>query len=60
MAAGRYAYVHVARGTLQVNGIALQAGDGARVRAAGTLTFDGGQNAEVLVFDLRPKDQPGS
>lgn len=27
--AGRYAYVHVARGTLRVNGIAMDAGDGA-------------------------------
>ncbi len=59
VAAGRYAYVHVARGALCVNGIALQAGDGARIRAAGTLSFDGGQDAEVLLFDLRPNVLPG-
>ena len=57
--AGRYAYVHVARGALRVNGIAMQAGDGARIREAGTLTFDGGQDAEVLLFNLRPNELPG-
>lgn len=55
---GRYAYVHVARGTLRVNGIAMEAGDGARVRDERLLSFDGGQNAEVLVFDLRPVASP--
>ncbi|MDP1610845.1 MAG: pirin family protein [Sulfuritalea sp.] len=59
VAAGRYAYVHVARGKLRVNGSELAAGDGARVRLAGTLAFDGGEDAEVLVFDLRPNEQPG-
>jgi quercetin 2,3-dioxygenase len=55
---GRYAYVHVARGTLQVNGAAMAAGDGARVRSGGTLAFDGGKDAEVLLFDLRPRELP--
>ena len=55
---GRYAYVHVARGSLRVNGIPMAAGDGARVREAGTLLFDGGAAAEVLLFDLRPHELP--
>lgn len=50
----RYAYIHVARGSVTVNGIAFNAGDGARVRDEKTLTFSGGDAAEVLVFDLRP------
>ena len=50
----RYAYIHVARGSVMVNGIAFNAGDGARVRDEKTLTFSGGDNAEVLFFDLRP------
>lgn len=58
VAAGRHAYVHVARGALRVNGIAMAAGDGARVRDAGPLVFDGGEDAEVLVFDLRPNESP--
>jgi redox-sensitive bicupin YhaK (pirin superfamily) len=58
LAAGRYAYVHVARGALRVNGVALQAGDGARVRDERRLSFEGGQDAEVLLFDLRPNELP--
>ncbi len=58
LAAGRYAYIHVARGSLQVNGIPMAAGDGARVREAGTLLFADGEAAEVLLFDLRPHELP--
>lgn len=59
LAAGRYAYIHVARGSLRVNGTLMAGGDGARVRDAGTLVFEGGEAAEVLVFDLRPQELPG-
>ena len=54
----RYAYVHVASGKLELNGQPLQAGDGVRVREAGELKFEAGENAEVLVFDLRPQELP--
>lgn len=57
--ADRYAYVHVARGTLEVNGMRLTAGDGARVRRETVLNFNKGENAEVLVWDLRPNELPG-
>jgi quercetin 2,3-dioxygenase len=53
LAAQRYAYVHVARGSVSVNGVALAEGDGARIRDERTLSFSQGQDAEVLVFDLR-------
>jgi redox-sensitive bicupin YhaK (pirin superfamily) len=55
----RYAYVHVARGSLEVNGLRLHAGDGARVRQESKLRFTNGDNAEVLVWDLRPNELPG-
>ncbi len=55
---GRYGYVHVARGSLEVNGQRLSAGDGARVRDEQSLTFAAGLNAEVLAFDLRPQELP--
>ena len=48
----RLAYVHVARGTLQVNGIALSGGDGALLDGETTLTLHDGHDTEVLVFDL--------
>jgi redox-sensitive bicupin YhaK (pirin superfamily) len=50
----RYAYIHVARGSISVNGMKFKAGDGARVRDEKTLTFNQGEEAEVLLFDLRP------
>ena len=48
----RLAYVHVARGALQVNGIALSGGDGALLDGESTLTLHDGHHAEVLVVDL--------
>ena len=54
----RHVYVHVARGSLAVNGERLSEGDGARIRNAGSLRFDHGEQAEVLVFDLRPRELP--
>jgi len=58
LAPGRYAYVHVARGELSINGNRLATGDGARVRNAELITFDQGKKAEVLVFDLRANEVP--
>jgi redox-sensitive bicupin YhaK (pirin superfamily) len=54
LAENRYAYIHVARGSVKVNGIEFKAGDGARVRNETSLTFTDGDKAEVLLFDLRP------
>ncbi len=56
--ANRYAYVHVARGSLELNGERLEEGDGARLRGVRELTFGGGRDAEVLLFDLRPNELP--
>ncbi|WP_321911587.1 MULTISPECIES: pirin family protein [unclassified Paraburkholderia] len=51
--ADRYAYVHVARGSVKLNGVELGEGDGARIRSERELAFSDGHDAEVLVFDLR-------
>lgn len=58
LAANRYAYVHVASGSVQLNGVPLQEGDGVRVREEQRLTLSNGVNAEVLVFDLRAQELP--
>jgi redox-sensitive bicupin YhaK (pirin superfamily) len=50
----RLAYVHVARGEVQVNGQRLVAGDAAKLAAEDRLVLDRGQGAEVIVFDLAP------
>ena len=52
----RYAYIHVARGSLEVNGQRLSAGDGARIRQEPQIQLQKGEAAEVLLFDLRPNE----
>jgi hypothetical protein len=50
--AGRRVYVHVARGTVSVNGKVLNGGDAAKLEDVSKVTLDHGQDAEVLLFDL--------
>jgi len=50
-AAGRKAYVHVARGAISVNGQRLSAGDALKTDAR-ALDLAAGEGAEVLLFDL--------
>jgi quercetin 2,3-dioxygenase len=52
LAAGRMAYVHLVRGALTVNGVALSAGDAAKLREVVSVELGAGRDAEVLVFDL--------
>ncbi|HWL53622.1 MAG TPA: pirin family protein [Chthoniobacteraceae bacterium] len=49
---GRGAWLQVARGALEVDGIALYAGDGASTEIPGTVTFTTTEPAEALLFDL--------
>ncbi len=57
--AKRYYYVHVARGEINVNGTRLGAGDAVRLRHPfEPIVLDGGVQAEVLLFDLRPNELP--
>jgi redox-sensitive bicupin YhaK (pirin superfamily) len=52
LAPGRRAYVHVARGRLQVNGTPLAAGDAAKLSGVAEVRLDAGEGAEALLFDL--------
>lgn len=53
LANGRHAWVQVAKGTLEVNGESLAAGDGAAISDERELVFTGkSADAEFLVFDL--------
>lgn len=52
LAAGRRAYVHVARGTITVNGRPLKAGDAMKAVDETAIKLSEGRGAEVLVFDL--------
>ena len=58
LAANRFAYVHMVRGSISINGVALKEGDGARIRDESLIDIRKGLNAEVLVFDLRPNELP--
>lgn len=52
LAAGRTAYVHVARGSAIVNDIPMDTGDGVRITNDTQIQLEGKENAEVLLFDL--------
>ncbi|MBI2509486.1 MAG: hypothetical protein HYV99_05845, partial [Betaproteobacteria bacterium] len=52
LAPGRRAYVHIARGAVEVNGTPLKGGDGARISGDSEINFGRAEQAEVLLFDL--------
>ena len=52
LAPGRRGYVHVARGSIVVDGAALATGDAAKLTEVREITLTRGDAAEVLVFDL--------
>ncbi|MCA9603444.1 MAG: pirin family protein, partial [Myxococcales bacterium] len=52
IAEGRGAWVHVARGSVRVNGEVLEAGDGAAFSESGMIRVEGTSGGEVLAFDL--------
>ena len=56
--AGRFTYVHLARGALTVNGQRLAAGDGLKLRSVRDVHLTQGEGAEVLLFDLRAHEIP--
>src|SRR5262249_57073837 len=49
----RHAYVQVARGSVTLNGTALETGDGAALSAETSVELTGVKDAEVLLFDLK-------
>jgi quercetin 2,3-dioxygenase len=52
LAKGRYAWLQVAKGSVELNGKPLQPGDGAAISDEQKLTIKGLKDAEVLLFDL--------
>ncbi len=52
LAADRRAYVHVARGSVTLNGVPLSAGDGAKIEQESEISLSNPDVAEVLLFDL--------
>ena len=52
LASGRYAWLQVAKGAIELNGQKLSQGDGASVGDENQLIIRGREEAEVLLFDL--------
>ncbi len=52
LAAGRHAYLHVARGVVDLNGVRFDAGDGAKIAEESDLRITAVADAEILFFDL--------
>ncbi len=48
----RHSWVQIVRGSLVLNGVTLQAGDGAAVSEEPLLSFSAGDDSEFLLFDL--------
>jgi hypothetical protein len=53
LAPGRHAWLQVARGAVQVQGLALEAGDGAAVAGEQRVGIRAATPSEILFFDLR-------
>ena len=49
---GRHAWVHVARGSIDLNGKTLREGDGAAVTDERRLDVTAKDGSEILLFDL--------
>ncbi len=52
LGSGRHAWVHVARGRVQLNETALNAGDGASISDEAEIRVESTKPSEVLLFDL--------
>src|SRR6266540_2826824 len=48
----RHVWIQMARGSAAVNGVQLQAGDGAQISTESALTIAATSKAELLLFDL--------
>ena len=52
LAPGREAWLHVAEGRVQINGLALSAGDGAAITGQTAVAVTASSQAHVLLFDM--------
>jgi quercetin 2,3-dioxygenase len=49
---GRKAWLHLAKGSIQLNGITLNAGDGAAIEDESRLVIDATRDSDLVLFDL--------
>ena len=48
----RRLWLHVARGSIELNDLTLGPGDGAAIQDESALRFEGREQAELVLFDL--------
>jgi hypothetical protein len=58
LTSGRLAYLHVAKGSVIVNGETLDAGDALMLAQENSVQIEQGKDAEILLFDLPPAAKP--
>ena len=51
--AGRGAWLHVAEGAVNLNGVELTTGDGASTEEPGRLTVTASEPTQAILFDLK-------
>ncbi len=51
-APGRYGWLQIAKGGVEIGGLMMQAGDGARISDESEVTFTALADSEILLFDL--------
>ena len=51
-APGRYGWLQVARGGVEIGGLTMQAGDGAKIEGEEDVSFKALADSEILLFDL--------
>lgn len=52
IAPGRFGYLHVATGSVEVDGTALEAGDAVKIEGPAEIVVEGSSDSQVLLFDL--------
>ena len=57
LAAGRAAWIQVARGAVDVGGVALREGDGAAIEDEASIVIAASSEAEILLFDLGAEEE---
>ena len=50
--AGRYGWLQVAKGGVEIGGLAMQPGDGAKIADEEEISFTALADSEILLFDL--------
>lgn len=60
LATGHLAYLHLIQGVIDLNGLSLKTGDGAKIESEQNLTITTSEDSEILLFDMVPPQSWGA